>query len=166
VVFESCDEGPWQIVLSYLPPPVGEGGKGEVQGKYDVKTGTIRICGKMAVLQAGLAEKLQPTFRGTLRHEYGHALLADWMKAKHLKPTKEPFVLYRQPGVLLHPKDNPKELRPVVAEYNVAPRTIYGLPHFTSSFDEYIAQSYARFVSGQDVPKHTAAFLEDAIAAR
>jgi hypothetical protein len=163
VVFEPCETGPWGVLLSYLPPPVGQGGRQEQQGRYDLKSGKILVCGDMAVLQAGLPTALQPTFRSALRHEYGHAFFSDWMKTKGYRWTEERFAWLRMPGVAADPKKSPKSLRGVVADYLSVTPTVYGLPHFTSTFDEYIAQSYARYVSGKEVPRRTQKFLAKAM---
>jgi hypothetical protein len=151
-----------RVIASYLPPPIGSGGQAEMQGMYDADEDRILITGRMARLQAGLPEeRLQIVFIRTLRHEYGHAFMRDWLKENGVD-EQEPFLAYTEEGGPVEDTDYPKTLRPVVDEYKqVAPMNLYGFPYLTSTFDEYMAESYSRYVSGEDVPPETLKFFSE-----
>lgn len=158
VVVEGVDESWVKLLASYLPPPIGLGGKSEIQGRYEPETGVIRITGRLARAQAGLPSQAQGLFRHALRHEYGHAFADDWRKAKKVK--LEPFLGYTESGRKTEPKGLPKEMAPVVKEYMNAPANLYGPAYLTQSFDEYLAESYARFMDGIPIPPETEKFFK------
>jgi len=158
VVVKAPEQTAVGVLVRYLPPPVGSGGTAEMQGRYNPETGKIEVTGDLARLQA--CYKV-PALRGilyrTLRHEYGHAFLSDWVS----RGTKgKQVALPYAEGGQADPEQLPKALVPVYEEYKKLPDTFYGQAYVLSSFDEYMAESYARFVSGQDIPKETLAFFE------
>lgn len=159
VEIESLTGAQWPAVLiSYLPPPIGSGGKAEQQGLYDAQKQRIKITGQLARLQASLPDaRMQPIFRHTLRHEYGHALLEDWSDAHKL--DDELYLAYGESADELAPGAYPKKLRPVVKEYREVGKNVYGYEYFTASFDEFFAESYARYMDGLEVPPHAKEFL-------
>lgn len=136
-----------------------------VQGKYDGETRTIRIesdsLRSIASLPAALPDVTRWPLIRTIRHEYGHAFLEDYMasNSQELDDSSARALAYAdvrgEERALL-----PDSIQPVVEEYLGLPDGEYGNPYFTSTFYEYVAESYARFLSGHYVPTETQAFLE------
>lgn len=153
VVVQPLEKSTAEVLLGYIA------GGTTVEGEYDPNTGTIRIVGDLSRLQAGLPGPLQPTFRHTLRHEYGHAFLEDYCRAKGMDPMSPSFLACAQPGSHLDPKDFPRKLRPVLAAYRSASSDIYGMDYFTSTFEEFFAESYARYVAGDSIPGGVRSFF-------
>jgi hypothetical protein len=87
------------------------------------------------------------------------------MKREKYPQHAGPFLAYSDPDAKLEPTAYPEDLELVIAEYNAAPATLYGPRYFTATFDEYMAQSYARYVAGDRIPKYTKAFIEKAVGA-
>jgi len=146
------------IVASYLPPPLGSGGQSEMQGFYEPKDGHIEITGGLARLSAAMpVDILRSLFYRDLRHEYGHAFLHDWMKATGAGDRAWAATL--QDAKHIDPASVPAQLRDSVSEYRALNPSEYGLPYFTSNFSEYMAESYARLLSGLEVPPKTEKFL-------
>jgi len=151
------------VLASYLPPPLGAGGKSEIQGFYDPKDGHIEITGGLARLSAAMpVAPLRTLFYRDLRHEYGHAFLHDWTSARSGRDSVR--AVSTQGSNKIDPESLPVELRAVAAEYRVVSPTIYGQQYFTSTFGEFVAESYARLLSGQEVPPATEKFLKTASA--
>ncbi len=138
--------------------------EGATEAYYDPDANTIFIVGEQACLEATMPRWLRPTFLHTLRHEYGHAMLADWLNA-HETPgdpsgTLLAAVQVRRPRAA----SLPARLRPVLTEYLRGPGETYD-EFYMTSFDQYMAESYAGFLDGQYVPPRTARFLRE-VAAR
>lgn len=134
----------------------------EQQAYYDDATGTIHIIGDQSILEARLPQWMRPTFTHTLRHEYGHALLAEYLEA--YAPGQDAnagdFLGYTDVSSA-DPRNFPPPLRGVVEEYRTLPRGVYGSTYHTANFWEYMAESYARFVADERVPPVTHSFLEE-----
>ncbi len=146
------------VLASYLPPPLGSGGKSERQGYYDPKDGRIEITGGLARLSAAMPNPMLRAFFGrALRHEYGHAYLDDWMKAK--KADERAWVASLQNAQSIDTSLLPAELQGPVEEYRSMSGTAYGQPYFMSTFSEFMAESYSRLLGGQEVPPKTEQFL-------
>ena len=163
VIIEPVEDADWvSMVGAYLPPPFGSGGQPSVQGMYDPINRRIMITGTISRLQSTLPSGLlQGTFRRTLRHEYGHAFIRDWLAQEGLDGP--PFPELRAPASRVNPQDFPERLRPVVREYKRAVEdNVYGSAYFTSSLDEYLAESYARYLEGMEVPPRTRQLFDEA----
>lgn len=160
VVVEPLDRSPAEVVLGYLLP--SDPGA-TVEGLYDPNTGDIHIVGELSRLQATMPAMFQGTFRQTLRHEYGHAYLGDWA-AEHGMASYDPALVDAATrGADIDPEQYPEELRPVIEAYEDAPDGIYGMSYFNSTFHEFFAESYARYVSGQRVPPAVKVFFDDGL---
>ncbi|MBI5231405.1 MAG: hypothetical protein HY876_04475 [Coriobacteriales bacterium] len=156
-------DNPVLVILMqvFLPPPLGFAGTEVRQAEYDPVTGRITILGQFERLQASLPVPwLQPSFRRALRHEYGHAFLDDWLRKEGISWRNGRYEAITTPGARLDPRDFPEELRPVIEEYRGLPRLLYGSPEFTSTFAEYVAESYARYADNERVPPRMEAFLD------
>lgn len=129
----------------------------EVQAYYEPGTGVIRITGDVTCAVAGLPPEMQALFRHVLRHEYGHALADDWREVNGL--PAEPFLTYSDSGQSMRAAAFPDSISPVVAEFAEVSPNIYGPDYLTQNFDEYFAESYARFLDGKEVPPRTECFL-------
>ena len=152
------DDRVLSVLASYLPPPLGSGGKSEMQGYYDPKDGRIQITGGLARLSAAMPnEKLRSFYLRALRHEYGHAFLHDWLKTK--KGGDKAWAASLAGPQQLDEKSFPEELRGPIAEYRAMSTSAYGQQYFMSSFGEFIAESYARLLFGLEVPPKTEQFL-------
>lgn len=135
-------------------------------GKYDTKTRTVSILSEFVRAEAGLPTQLQPQFIHILRHEYGHALVEDLLKVKYPGEARggEKYAAF---DAVNEPKESsnvlgavPPALKPVVKDWMKAPDDIYGMDHNTETFNEYLAESYARFMDGQSIPAETRHFLQ------
>jgi hypothetical protein len=130
-------------------------------GNFDPATGRITILSEDARFEAGLPSPLQPHFRHVLRHEYGHALLFDWLQATVGPERSRAF--FEATGVGGVPRQDayPVALQPVIREFQALRRgTVYGDTYFTTTFDEYVAESYARYLDGDKVPPAARGFLQ------
>lgn len=163
VVVQPLAESPIEVLVRYLPKPLGRGNGPELQGEFDPGTGKIMITGPLARLQATLPFRwMQPLFIRTLRHEYGHAFLADWLEAHKIRASKDPYLPYTPSGKKADLGTVPADLRPLVTEYRAQPKKLYDQTYLMSSFDEYFAESYQRYVAGDTVPPKMRAFLDAA----
>jgi hypothetical protein len=162
VIIEPVDENRLVGVLaSALPPPLGRGGQNEMQGFYDPNDGHIQITGGLPRLSAAMpVAALRGLYYRALRHEYGHAFLHDWMKEKRAGDRAWDATL--QDAEHIDPKSMPRALRESVTEYRAMDSASYGVPYFTSSYGEFMAESYARVLSGWEVPPKTEKFLRAA----
>ena len=133
----------------------------EGQAYFDPKQDTIHIIGDQSCLEATLPEWMRPTLKHTIRHEYGHAFLSDWLEA--CEPRKDPVGEYLAYTDTAQPNAAacPPRLKIVMDEYTRVPQDVYEQPYYTRTFNEYMAESYARFVAGQYVPVETRAFLAE-----
>jgi hypothetical protein len=146
------------VLASYLPPPLGSGGKTEMQGYYDPSDGSIRITGGLARLSAAMPnDTLRSFFDRALRHEYGHAFLDDWLKTK--KGGDKVWAASAKGPQQIDPASVPAELQGPLSEYTAMSTSAYGQQYFMSSFGEFMAESYARLLFGQEVPPKTEQFL-------
>ncbi|MBI5231406.1 MAG: hypothetical protein HY876_04480 [Coriobacteriales bacterium] len=161
VVVEPLDRSPAEVVLGYLLP--SESNAATVEGLYDPTTGDIHIVGELSRLQATMPVIFQGTFRQTLRHEYGHAYLDDWAKEHGMASYDPALVDASTRGAEIDPEQFPEELRPVIEAYEDAPDGIYGMAYFNTTFHEFFAESYARYVGGQHVPAAVKAFFDDGV---
>lgn len=134
------------------------------QGTYDPVSGTILLDGVFVRFQASLRVAwLQSTFRHVLRHEYGHALLADWLTRNgDSEQAALPFTTSPEAN---RPARYPVGIQGVVREFDSQPREVYGQRYFRQAFAEYFAESYARFLEGDEVPPRMERFLEAQSAA-
>jgi hypothetical protein len=152
------DDRVLSVLASYLPPPIGSGGKSEMQGYYDPSDGSIRITGGLARLSAAMPnDNLRGFFGRALRHEYGHAFLDDWLKTK--KGGEKAWAISTQGAQQIDPASLPDELRGPLSEYSAMSTSAYGQPYFMSSFGEFMAESYSRLLFGLEVPPKTEQFL-------
>ncbi|HSK47231.1 MAG TPA: hypothetical protein VLA05_04400 [Coriobacteriia bacterium] len=162
VVIEPVSPGEvLDATVAYLPQPGNEGTQFEVQGLYDPLSEEIHITGVLVRIQASFAKPwIQPLFRQTLRHEYGHAFLYDWTKDHGWIGTA--LGEFGRTQGSIDPSEFPSALRGVVIEYQRVDSEVYGSSYFTSSFNEYVAESYARYLDGEDVPPHVRRLLDSA----
>lgn len=134
----------------------------EAGGDYDCRTRTVNILSEFVRAQAGLPDPFRPQFLHALRHEYGHAFVQDELTLKFPGTVEHPaFAEANKPresseelGIVA------PELEPVVRDWIGSPKTLYGLEHNTGTFNEYLAESYARFMEGDVVPAATRRFLQ------
>ena len=169
VVVAPEDANALQLALRYYQRSQG-GRIAERAGDFDEGRGVITILSEEARYEANLPPWLRPNFDHTVRHEYGHAFLDDLLKGMPSTPppseapkttpvTRLAFLPYGADSDSKPDPTLPAILQPVVHEFHHAPRDIYGSPYYTSTFGEFIAESYARFCEGRYVPRVTAAFL-------
>jgi len=145
--------------VAYLPQPGTEDTQYEVQGLYDPLSEEIHITGVLVRIQASFANPwIQPLFRQTLRHEYGHAFLYDWTKDRGWIGTTLGAFGATQSSI--DPGEFPASIRRVVIEYQSVDSDVYGSTYFTSNFNEYMAESYARYLNGEEIPPQVRRFLE------
>lgn len=151
------DLGP--MLSGYLPPPLGTGPL-QVEGYYDPTTRTIHVTGRLARLSASSpVRQLRGLFVHALRHEYGHAFLDDWLRSR---PGENVYL----EQLSLAPEAQttsglPEPLVPVVEEFTHLPSDVYGGAYAMSNFNEFFAESYARYLNGKWVPPEMARFLGD-----
>jgi len=133
----------------------------EEAGEYSMPSGVIRIVSEQVRFEASLPAGLRPDFDRTIRHEYGHAFLFDLLGDKVGFKSKRGVELFLETAKSSPSLDVawPGGLRPVVREYRHIARNVYQAPYYTSSFAEYLAESYARYGAGQSVPPETRKFL-------
>lgn len=130
----------------------------EATGRFDAAQGRIVVLSEEARTEAGLPQAFHFVLRPAIRHEYGHALLYDWLAAE--VGEDDAVTLYgwsstpRPPAWVF-----PAAIRPVVDEYREIPHGVYGLDYYTSTMSEYLAESYARVLAGEHVPPATKRFL-------
>lgn len=164
VVCANCDKSGVQI----LADTIKTGGVvSQGAGRYDSNTGKITMVADEIRWEASLPAGMRPNFEHALRHEYGHAFLDDWLKAVGGgadSGKKLAFLPYTEGGAAVG--NYPKNLRPVFREFRGINPNIYGVAYYTSTFGEFMAESYARFCEGKDVPPATTAFLRDQLKAR
>lgn len=158
VEVKSLEGGPLRYIKYYASVAINR--TSEAQAYYDSKRDTIFVVGEEACIEATLPEWLRPTFTHTLRHEYGHALLDDWLEG--CGPASddagaEYFAYTDASGI--DPSACPKGLKAVAEEYRALPEDTYGQPYYMQTFDEYMAESFARFIEGKHVPVATREFL-------
>lgn len=161
-----------RVLRSYMPPRFGPGPAAAISGSFDPETGEIHITGRVPRIQASLpAPWLQGSFRHALRHEYGHALLDEWLADETgVDWTDRATTFLREEGEIFDASDFtqdesgvpsvvPRELRPLVREYLAVRPRLYGSEYYTSTFDEYFAESYSRFLLRRSVPVEMRRFL-------
>lgn len=153
------------VAAAYLQQ-MRSGMRAERGGNFDGKTGVITILGEEPRVEAGMPSLLQSNFRHLLRHEYGHALLQDWLCATAGQATGRYYsAAVSVPGEPFR-ESWPDAIHPMLEDYLSAPRNVYGDAYFTSTFHEYFAESYARLLDGQTVPAATRRFLLSLTARR
>ncbi len=135
-------------------------------GDYECRTRTVCILSEFVRAEAGLPDRLRPQFVHALRHEYGHALVEDLLKIK-FAGRRVGNELYPAFDEANKPRQTSQELtvispvlKPVVKEWLNAPPTLYGLEHNTETLNEFVAESYARFMEGKSIPDATRRFLQ------
>jgi len=157
--YQTADLGCWKgsiptlrrvSVLGDIPEVVSTPALRTV-GNYTTRTAEI-------VLLRG--DTLTPT---VLRHEYGHALLFDVLVrecggdiADALRLDESVVASFSRTSDIT---TLPTDLRAIAREYQSQPTTIYGNRHFTTTFGEYVAQSFSRYCAALIVPVTTAAWL-------
>lgn len=156
---------PWEVerlARGYLPRWLGGVPTPEITGYFDPASGEIHITGEVARMEAmAPVAWLQGGFRHALRHEYGHALLDEWLR-KRAGPDAAALVPEIGQDEPAPPGDVPSELAPLMRDYRAEPER-YGSSYYTSAFTEYFAESYARFIEGKSIPAATRRFF-DALA--
>lgn len=146
---------------AYFPRWLGGLADSEVQGYYDPATDEIHLTGELTRLQAmAPLPWLQGRFRHALRHEYGHAMLDEWLEAKAApdQVATVPQITQRGPVGM---DEVPPRLQPLVREYRRLDDQLYGASYYTSYFTEFFAESYARYLDGGSVPPEMQRFLEE-----
>lgn len=139
----------------------------ETAGRYEDQTRTVRLESEFVCASAGLPGLLRLPFEHSLRHEYGHAFVEDVLKAADAPKVgsgDEMYLAYTESTMPRECADEiscmPPELQPVLEEWRTSQADIYRLPYFTSTFNEYLAESYARYLGGYHVPDATRRYLE------
>lgn len=135
-------------------------------GLYDPSNGRIVIAGPQELVEASLPVAIRPTLLHTLRHEYGHAAFWDWMEDQELLGGEMPVEQLGLPRGEQRTSAFPPSLRGPIEEWQDSPPSLYRIPYATSTFHEYIAESYARLLVGASVPPQTRAFLSQAYRAK
>jgi hypothetical protein len=165
VVITPVDKSYLELAVAYVRQAISP--MPHVAGLYDDQTRTVSVTSELVCATAGLPDRLQAPFVRTLRHEYGHAFAEDILKiecAVRTDASGETFMAYTEAAyhrddaeVLPHVTP---DLELVVRDWQESPPNIYGNAHLTSTFSEYLAESYARFLSGKPVPDATRRFLQ------
>jgi hypothetical protein len=125
----------------------------------------IVVVDRQARLQAELPYPLQSDLRRGLRHEYGRAMLQDWLIGK-AGETEGRLLSAETVTSRPVPHDFPPELQPVIDDYMSYRPTIYGDIRYMASLNDYVAESYERFLEGEYVPPRTRLFLAAVAAGR
>ena len=129
-------------------------------GHYDINSGNI-------FLNNNLTESFEEQ---VLRHEYGHAFLYDYMveadkgEVTILKDIKGSiaFITFsdcKQDGIVLSFLYD-ETIEELIQEYRIQNSEVYCNLHYTSNFHEYFAESYRRYLNGQDIPEKMFEFME------
>lgn len=165
VVMTTVEKSYLELAVAYVKQAVSPAP--HVAGLYDDQTRTVCVKSELVCATAGLPDRLQAPFVRTLRHEYGHAFAEDILKiecAVRTDASGETFMAYTEAAcrrddadVLAHVTP---DLEPVVRDWQESPSSIYGNAHLTATFSEYLAESYARFLSGKPIPDATRRFLQ------
>ena len=161
VQLEPVGDHALEFGLAYVKRGFSGPGSLEQAGEYRLPAGVIYILSEQVRFEASLPAGMRPDFDRTIRHEYGHAFLYDLLADKVGLSTRKGVALQRE-TFKASPSLSvawPAGLRPVVQEYRKTARDIYRGTYFTSSFSEYLAESYARYCAGQSVPPQTRRFL-------
>jgi hypothetical protein len=166
VIVPPVEDNSREITMSYLARLFGTPATCSVVGTFDPRTGHIEIVGRPERFEARLPGKYKPNFYRTLRHEYGHAAFFQWAHANGIYPSSPRFVPLGDEAAEPNPKDYPPKLQRVVREWSEQPEKLYGHPYLTSTFIEYIAESYAQLLDGNKVPPSTRRFLVEAYGGR
>lgn len=162
VTVSKSEVGAGQLVSVYVARLIARNPDTAVQGRFDSRTGKITILGNESCFDASLPGRVHPLFYHSLRHEYGHAAMADWLKSNRLNEVAQAQVAMAERTKAATPKGCPRSLVPVVCEWKSQKPTVYGPRYFTETFTEYLAESYARYLEGRKVPPQTAKFLQTA----
>lgn len=128
-----------------------------VQGEYDPSTESILIVGEEVRYQTRLPELMRDELYRVLRHEYGHSAFFDWMHGQGIQRADAMRIASLQRGS--RGSDLPPALAGVFDEWVARGENVYGDPYFGSSLSEYLAESYARVLCGEQVPVRTKHFL-------
>jgi hypothetical protein len=100
-----------------------------------------------------------------LAHEYGHALTYEYLVSisgnDMTAATSELFGSVLDFGRTSDISELPTALRDVATEYQSTDPDIYGSTYYTERLTEYLAQSFARYCSGQSVPPVTEKWLTE-----
>jgi hypothetical protein len=158
------DENTVQLALYYVIKSRGLPATTETAGRFDSDSGVVNILSKEVSFEASLPAGMRPDFEHTLRHEYGHAFLHDWLLAHDDSGARGTQLaeLTRATNVQ-EDAGRSATVRSVLREYRTVRPTIYGDTYFTSTFGEFVAESYAYYCEGRNVPSSTAAFLASCI---
>jgi hypothetical protein len=118
-------------------------------GQFDPVTGGIEVIRSAGDL--------------TLAHEYGHALLQDLI-VQHTGEGSQSLAVFQrlaETGRTTDPSAVPEWLRNVFDEYRRLPADPYGDTYYSTSFNEYFAESFAWTADrdGMNVAPETLAFL-------
>lgn len=135
---------------------------GGVQGEYDTETGEIRILGDEVRIEAAFPEPLRANLYHTVRHEYGHAAMFQWLDEQGIDPADAAAIGLSALDGTPVPDRWPAEIVAVVQETATLESDVYGHPYLTSNLAEYLAESYARVLEGDHVPPRTRRFVLEA----
>lgn len=135
------------------------GRKMMLAGWFDPEEDSIHI-----VVPAG-SRSIRLTYLETLRHEYGHAFMQDWLlreAGSDYDADRLHRVLYRvsPDGSPLSVESLPEGLKPAAAEYLDEPGHYGDYP--ATHFSEFMAEAFAYYVSGEDMPPAALAFFRSA----
>jgi len=162
VQLEPVGDRAFEFGLAYIKRGFSGEGLVEKAGEYRLPAGVINIVSEQVRFEASLPSGMRPNFDRTIRHEYGHAFLYDLLADKVGLSTRKGIALQREANKASPSLSVawPAGLRPVVQEYRKVARNIYQGTYYTASFSEYLAESYARYCAGQNVPPQTRTFLK------
>lgn len=134
--------------------PLPDQGGTHPDGLYRMSDRSITI-----VRHPGLTGRI--LFSQQLRHEYGHAFVHDFCRSRYgdadsLVMTYLSRIDPNKPS--LAKLDH--ELKPLYEEYRTSPFRFGSYP--SSSFNEWLAEAYARHVADKSLPPSTKAFFDKA----
>lgn len=119
-------------------------------GMYDPMTGTITVAGDPASSLAA---------RGTLLHEYGHALYEDLCLGYEYRGGVGEYLATLRAQMALNVNKRtplwlsravvPEDAWPVLDAYRASLSPSYGDPHYENCFAEYFAESFGRHAASQ-----------------
>jgi len=126
-------------------------------GWYDVTDRSITV-----VNNGNLGDSVM--FAHKLRHEYGHAFVHDYLRARHgiTGGLVVMSLLQRLGPHATLPKEMSDELAPLYREYRDSP-ALFG-PYASTSFGEWLAEAYVAYVANSKLPPSTERFMRRAAA--
>jgi len=137
------------------PPDLIDASKAIPAGWYDVTDRSITVVNSGNVSDSVM-------FAHKLRHEYGHAFVHDFCRARHGVTGGLVMMSFLQrtgPHAMVSTAMD-DELAPLYREYCDSP-ALYG-SYASKSFGEWLAEAYASYVVGSRVPPDTERFMRAA----